>query len=204
MQSNDLLTQRNYPLQLKFKIGTVYNDFVATDAVGNTVAYVRQKIFKLKEHVIVYSNEQKEEILFEIRANKWLDFNTAYSFTDALGNPLGRVVRKGWKSIMKAHYIIYDEHDQTDLVINEKNAWVKVWDALFSEIPVLGMLSGYLFNPAYEVRNTEGSVICTLKKQKSFFGRRFELTNQTEMDAAEEDRVLLSLMMMILLERRRG
>ena len=142
--------------------------------------------------------------MFEIKANKWLDFNTSYSFTDANGNAVGRVVRKGWKSIWKSHYIIFDENDQTDLVINEKNAWVKVWDSLFSEIPIAGMFTGYLFNPTYLVTRPDGTIVCTLKKQASFFGRKFLLHLETNFEKGEEDRVLLSLMMMVLLERRRG
>ena len=202
--STDLLQSNYYPLELKFKIGTIHNDFIATDALGNTRGYVKQKLFKLKEHVTVFADEQQTEVKFEIKANKWLDFNTSYSFTDANGNPVGRVVRKGWKSIWKSHYIIFDENDQTDLVINEKNAWVKVWDSLFSEIPIAGMFTGYLFNPTYLVTRPDGTIVCSLKKQASFFGRKFLLNLETEFEKGEEDRVLLSVMMMVLLERRRG
>ncbi len=202
--STDLLLSNYYPLELKFKIGTIHNDFIATDALGNTRAYVKQKLFKFKEHVSVFTDDKQQELKFEIKANKWLDFNTSYSFTDANGNPVGRVVRKGWKSIWKSHYIIFDENDQTDLVINEKNAWVKVWDSLFSEIPIAGMFTGYVFNPTYLVTRPDGTIVCTLKKQASFFGRKFLLNLETEFEKGEEDRVLLSLMMMVLLERRWG
>ena len=38
----------DFPIDFRFKLGTISNDFVATDANGRTLAYVRQKMFKLK------------------------------------------------------------------------------------------------------------------------------------------------------------
>jgi uncharacterized protein YxjI len=204
MTTNDLLVNNHYPLNLQFKIGTIYNDFTATDALGNEMAYVKEKLFKFKEHVIIYTNTSKSEIKFEIKANKWLDFNASYLFTNASGNPVGRVVRKGWKSLWKCHYIIFDENDTTDLEIRENNAWVKVWDALLSEVPILGMFTGYVFNPSYSVKRPDGTLVCTVKKSASFFGRKFKVDAHSIFEKGEEDRILLSVMMMLLLERRRG
>jgi len=204
MQSNDLLDLNHYPLQLQFKIATLHNDFTATDALGNTIAYAKQKMFKLKEHVQVFDDTSQATIKYEIRANKWLDFNTSYSFTDGSGRNLGRVVRKGWRSVWKAHYQLFDENDQPDLLIQEKNAWVKVWDGLLSEVPLLGIFTGYLFNPAYTITRPDGTLVCTFKKEASFFGRKFTLHKEAEFEKGEEDRILPGVMMMILLERRRG
>ena len=136
----------NYPLNFTFKIGTLANDFTAKDANDQTIAYVRQKLFKLKEKVVVFSDETKKTEKYHIKANKWLDFNTAYNFTSAEGGNLGKVARKGWKSLWKAKYELYDEDDQQDLVIEEEKPWVKVMDALLCEVPILAMFSGYFFN----------------------------------------------------------
>lgn len=46
-----VLRNLNYPLDFKFKITTLSSDFNITDRNGNYVAYVRQKMFKLKEDV---------------------------------------------------------------------------------------------------------------------------------------------------------
>ena len=204
MSQTDLLEQNYYPIELKFRVTTLHNDFTATDSIGNVRAYARQKLFRLKEHVQIFGDTSQTELKWEIRANKWLDFNTSYSFTDASGNNLGRVVRKGWKSLWKAQYLIFDEHDNQDLEINEKNGWVKVWDSLLSEIPLLGIFTGYVFNPSYTIKRPDGTTVCELKKQPSFFGRKFTITNDAVFEKGEEDRVLLSTMMMVLLERRRG
>ena len=39
----------NYPLDFKFKITTLASDFNITDRDGKHIAYVRQKMFKLKK-----------------------------------------------------------------------------------------------------------------------------------------------------------
>ncbi len=193
-----------FPLNFTFKIGTLANDFTAKDANNETVAYVKQKLFKLKEQVIVYSDEKKTKEMFYIKANKWLDFNTTYNFTSADGTELGKIARKGWKSLMKAQYELYDENEKQDLVIKEENPWAKVFDSLFSEIPIIGMLTGYVFNPKYIITRPDGTLVARISKRKSFFGRRFSIDKLSEFESGEELRVLLGSMMLLLLERRRG
>jgi len=73
-----------------------------------------------------------------------------------------------------------------------------------SEIPLVGIFSGYFFNPTYVVTNLRDEVIVRLKKEKSFFGRKFVIEKVKSIDNDDDQRIILGLMMMILLERRRG
>ncbi|GGG38374.1 hypothetical protein GCM10011344_44050 [Dokdonia pacifica] len=197
-----------FPVNFEFNISTLANDFKATDASGQTIAYVRQKMFKLKEDIQIFNNDSKTKVNYRIKADKWLDFSTAYSFYDESAEnktkSFGKVVRKGWRSIWKAQYQIIDQNEKQQYTISEENAWVKVGDSLLGEIPILNFFTGYLFNPSYIVVDMNGNQIIRLKKLASFFGRKFELSKLGDMDADDDDRVMLSLMMMILLERRRG
>ena len=161
-------------------------------------------MFKFKEHVRVFTNESETDIAYEIKADKWIDFNTVYNFLKPDGNSIGSVARKGWRSIWKASYELFDENKNQDLLIQEKNPWVKVGDALLSEVPILGIFTGYLFNPSYTVKRPNGTLVCSFKKTPSFFGRKFELFKESEFEIGEEERVKLGLTMMVLLERRRG
>lgn len=194
----------SFPLDFTFRISTLANDFTAKDARGQTVAYVRQKLLKLVDEITVYNNETKSIVNYTIKANKWIDFSATYTFTNKMGKEIGRIARKGWASLWKAHYEIFDENQKPDLVVQEENGWIKVADALFSEIPFVGILTGYLFNPSYIVKRPNGTEVVRLKKEPSFWGRRFSVTKLNEFEEGEEDRILLGLMMMILLERRRG
>jgi len=193
-----------FPLQLTFKITTFSNDFLAYDANGNTVAYVRQKMLKIFEEVQVYSDDSRSELNYTIRANKWLDFSATYTFTNRMGFEIGRIVRKGWASLWKSHYEILDERQQQDLLIREENPWAKVFDSILGEIPGVGVLTGYLFHPSYIVTRPNGTQVVRLKKEPSFFGRKFSIDKLSAFESGEEERILLGLMMLILLERQRG
>lgn len=194
----------SFPLEFTFKISTFSNDFIVKDAHGQVIHFVRQKLFKFIEEVQVFNNESKSQLLYTIKANKWLDFSAAYIFTDQRGIEIGHVARKGWASLWKARYEVYNENKLQDLFISEENGWVKVGDAVLGEIPLLGMFTGYLFNPSYLVTRPDGTPVVRLKKEPSFFGRRFSVLKIDDFQEAEEERLVLSLMMMILLERRRG
>ncbi len=193
-----------FPLNLTFKISTFSNDFETKDANGNTIAYVRQKMLKLLEEVQVYSNDSRSELTHTIRADRWLDFSASYRFTNRNGLDIGRIVRKGWASIWKANYDIFDENEMHDLYVREENPWAKVFDSILSEVPVLGILTGYLFHPTYIVARPNGTQVARLTKIPSFFGRQFRIDKLNEFENGEEERLLLGLIMMILLERRRG
>ena len=193
-----------FPLNFTFKITTISNDFRVNDATGAEVAFVRQKLFKLKEEVQVFNDESRSQLNFTVKANKWLDFSASYVFYDNQERELGRIVRRGWKSLWKSSYDIYDENQQQDFSVNEENPLIKVFDGLFGDIPILGMFTGYFFNPTYLVTRPDGTAIARLSKEKSFFGRRFSVDKLAEFESGEENRLLLGLMMMILLERQRG
>ncbi|MFT7328073.1 MAG: hypothetical protein ACI870_000251 [Crocinitomicaceae bacterium] len=87
-----------YPLDFRFNIGTVANDFIATDADGIIAAYVRQNIIwkSMKREVVVYSDKNKEEKKYTINAETWLDFNIAYQFQNKNGEPVGKILKKGY------------------------------------------------------------------------------------------------------------
>ena len=193
-----------YPLFLKFKISTLSSDFNISDKNGNSLAYVRQKLFKLKEDVVVYNNESRTQENFRIRANQWIDFNASYAITDHTGKNLGKIARKGMRSIWKSTYDVLDEADQQKFTISEDNAWVKFFDGMVGEIPIIGMFTGYFLNPTYTVKGMDGKEYFKLKKMPSMFGRRFQLDRLIDIDDEDESLVVLSLLMMVLLERARG
>ncbi|CDT17213.1 MULTISPECIES: hypothetical protein [Sphingobacterium] len=195
----------NYPLSFLFKISTFHNDFTIKDSEDRTLFYVRQKLFKLKEEIMIFSDESRSEQQYSIKADRWLDFNANYTFTDHKTTEIiGKVGRKGMRSIWKANYNAFDRDGVEDYKIQEDNGWVKVGDSFLGEIPILNILTGYLFNPSYTMYDKEGNKVLQLQKKPSFFGRKFTLDKLAEVDPKDETRLILCFMMMILLERERG
>lgn len=194
----------NFPLNLSFKLLALANQIYVRDANGNLLGYVKQKMFKLKEDINIFADEQQQQLLFNIKADRMIDWSANYSFTDNRGNYLGSIKRQGTRSIWKASYDIFDSGGNHVYKISEENAWVKVADALFGELPLVGMFSGYVFNPSYVVSRTNGTPIAHLKKQPAMFEGKFQLANLSQLSTEEETRIVLSILMMTLLERRRG
>ncbi len=193
-----------YPLHLSFKLIALARQLSVRDARSDLVLYVRQKAFKIKESVTVFADAEQTRPLYTISADRVLDFSARYNFTDAAsGNHLGSVKRRGMKSFWKAHYETFDG-DRLAMTVREENAWTKILDSLVGEIPVVGMFTGYLFHPAYIVTRSDGTIIMRLEKQPAFLEGKFTITKHAELDHHEEVRALLSLVMLILLERRRG
>ncbi len=193
-----------FPVKFSFKITTLSNDFTATDATGTTVAYVRQKLFKLKESVIIYSNATKSQVLYTIKADRWLDWSAAYRIDEAGGRNLGKVARKGWGSIWKATYNIIDAQQKMQYKIQERSAWTRIADSFVGDIPILGFFTGYFLHPVYNVIDVNDVIVAQLHKRPSFFGREFEVVQLSAIDPEAKERMILGLMMMILLERERG
>ena len=192
-----------YPLTISFKIVAFAPQFSITDANGNLIAYVKQKLFKLKESVTVFADEAQKQPLYTINADRIIDFSARYNFSTSQGSSLGSVKRQGMRSIWKTHYDILDG-DNVSMSIHEENPWIKILDALFSELPIIGAFSGYVFHAVYLVSRSDGSVVMRLEKQPAFFEGKFLVEKKAQLSEVEEQRALLSLVMMLLLERSRS
>ena len=194
----------NYPITLSFKILAIANQIYVRDANGALLGYLKQKLFKLKEDINIFADEAQTQHLFNIKADRIIDWSANYSFTDAQGRQLGSIKRQGMRSIWKASYDLFDAAGNHAMKINEENGWVKVGDALFGELPIIGILSGYIFNPTYLVTRLDGTPVARLRKKPAFLEGKFELYRVGEMSTEEETRVVLGVLMMTLLERIRG
>ncbi|MEZ5425578.1 MAG: hypothetical protein R2747_04880 [Pyrinomonadaceae bacterium] len=194
----------NYPVDLSFKILALASQIYIRDANGVLMGYVKQKLLKLKEDINVYSDENQNQVLFNIKADRIIDFSARYNFTSSNGQFLGSIKRQGRRSIWKANYEISDENNNQIMQINEENAWVKVGNALVGELPVIGIFTGYFLNPAYLVSENGGATIMRIQKQPAFMESKFQLVPQIQIPAEKETLILLSALTMVLLERARG
>jgi hypothetical protein len=201
-----MLHQPQYPLHITFKIWTLApNKVSVTDNQGKLLFVMRQKAFRLKEVIVIYGDEQMTMPLYEIKADRIIDFSARYNFTDTQGMELGGVKRQGMKSLWQARYDLFDSTAQTPIMtIQEENSWVKVGDALCSEIPLLGLFTGYFFNPSYTLNRPDGAIVMRLSKIPGFLSRHFTIQQVDRLNDREEIQAILSVLMMIFLERNRG
>src|SRR3954463_1224968 len=85
------------------KVMTLFSpQFHFYDEHENMIGYLKQKAFKLKEDIRLYSDESMTHELLTIKARKILDFSSAYDVMDsATQQKVGALKRRGWKSMLK-------------------------------------------------------------------------------------------------------
>ena len=77
-------------------------------------------------------------------------------------------------------------------------------DSILGGIPILGLATGYLFHPKYLSTRTSGQPAMRLTKQAAFWEGRFMIEKLGELSPREELNLILSYLMLVMLERKRG
>lgn len=194
-----------YPLEAKFKLFSIGQTVLIRDSQQKLVCCVKQKAFKLKEDITVFSDEAQKSPMFSIKADKIIDWSASYTVREPDGDEVCVVRRKGARSIWKATYEIHmgGKHAYT---ITEKNPWSKVFDAMVSEVPILGMFTGYMFHPVYAAHagGEDGPEAMQAKKMNAFLEGKFGITAGPALKAEDEIPLLMGFFMVLLLERLRG
>ncbi len=201
----------DYPLNLRFKLIALAPRIIVADNKMKEVLYVSQKVLKLREDIRIYNNQDQEREIYNIQAEKILDFNTRYNFFRSdTRDHIGSVKAKGWRSIWSATYMIDDLFEKQMMFIKEDNPWVKIADSIIDDIPVIGMFSGYFLHPSYTAYRSknlgdQSQPIMRITKKPAFFESSFSIELlDPEIDRDQELSALLSFMLMVQFMRRRG
>jgi uncharacterized protein YxjI len=92
--------------------------FFIDNAEGNTIGYCKQKAFRIREDIRIYTDESQAKELIRISTKSIWDISGTYEIFDAQGTKIGAVKRKGIRSTF-----IRDE-----------------WDMLSPEAAVIGTM----------------------------------------------------------------
>lgn len=101
------------PLKVRRKSAMkIGHEVFITDQSDNLLLWVKQKGFKLKEDIRVYSDSSRSEERLTIQSAKILDFNAAFHVIDPqTGERIGGFRRKGWSSMLQDEWQILDVND---------------------------------------------------------------------------------------------
>ncbi len=192
-----------YPLTLNFKIAALAPQISVTDASGREILYVRQRLLKLRDKIRVFADSSQSQELYEINADRILDFSAMFTFTDSQGRTVGSVQRQGLRSLWRATYEIQGPTGLFTIV--EEQPWLKVIDHYVEEIPIVGMFTGMFFSPTYGIQSgASGQTALRITKHRTFLSRTFRIDNLAgPLPEGDEVATLLGTMIMVLHERRR-
>jgi uncharacterized protein YxjI len=83
------------------------------DPHGKVAFYSKQKAFKLKEDIRLYTGEDMRTEVLSIQARQIIDFSAAYDVIDPNTNAkVGAFKRKGMRSLVKDEWIIMNAEDR--------------------------------------------------------------------------------------------
>ncbi len=83
------------------------------DPLGDLVMFSEQKMFRLREDIRVFSDENKSQEVLSIQARQIIDFSAAYDVVDALTNQkVGVLRRRDLQSILRDEWEVLDANDR--------------------------------------------------------------------------------------------
>lgn len=97
---------------LKRQVFALAGKFRFYDQSGKLLLFSQQKMFKLREDIRVYADEEKTQEVLMIKARQIMDFSAAFDVVDsATGQKVGALRRKGLASILRDEWEILDVGD---------------------------------------------------------------------------------------------
>ena len=168
------------------------------DETGNLVGYCKQKAFKLREDIRLFSDESMTTPLLTLSARSIIDFGVTFDVTLPTGESLGSLRRKGLKSsFVRDEWLLFDEHGADAAIIREKNATMAILRRMHEVIAALSPQT-------YEVISNDTRNIATFKQRFNPFVYRLVVTIH-EQDDQLDDLVLLGAGCLIAaIEGRQG
>jgi len=168
------------------------------DETGNLVGYCKQKAFKLREDIRLFSDESMTTPLLTLSARSIIDFGVTFDVTLPTGESLGSLRRKGLKSsFVRDEWLLFDEHGADAAIIREKNATMAILRRMHELIAALSPQT-------YEVISNDTCNIATFKQRFNPFVYRLVVTIH-EQDDQLDDLVLLGAGCLIAaIEGRQG
>ena len=160
--------------------------FHVYDQHGQVVAYCKQKAFKLKEDIRLYTDESLSTPLVVLQTKQIIDFGATFSVTLPSGEVIGSFRRKGLKSsFLRDHWDVFDNEGQLIAELRERGGF-----APFAR-RYIDLVAAF-FPQKYDLHPADGGPpIASIRQHFNWFVYRLGVTVHRE-DAQLDDLMLLS------------
>ncbi len=164
-------------------------------ADGQLAGYCKQKAFKLKEDLRVFTNESQTDELFRISARSVIDFGSTYDVKLPSGESLGSLRRKGLASIMRDTWLVFDPNDNQIASLREDSGTKAMMRRLMGDY-------SSLMPQRFALETTDGRTIATYRTHFNLFIYRLGITIHTEDDQLDDLVVLAAGCLLAAIEGR--
>ncbi|MFC1807876.1 hypothetical protein ACFL0T_05865 [Candidatus Omnitrophota bacterium] len=163
--------------------------FRILDSEGNLLFYSRQKIFKLREDIRIFGDQEMNQELLNIQARQILDFAASYDVVDSsTQQKVGALRRRGWGSITRDHWEILDNNDNPIASIKE-------------DTTLLALIRRFLINiipQSYSIESSAGESLGTLKQRFNPFLHIFDVDFSMSQDSTLDRRLGTAAVILLL------
>lgn len=165
------------------------------DPSGNVAFYSKQKAFKLKEDIRVYTGEDMKDEVLTITARNFIDLAATYDVVDPHGNiKVGSLKRKGLKSVIKDEWSILDANDREIGLIQEDGM-------------LLALIRRFLTNlvPQTYFGTVNGKQVCAFKQNFNPFVMKINLDFSMDTDGLLDRRLgIAAAILLCAIEGKQG
>ena len=180
--------------RIRKKTLTIGNKYWLEDQSGTIIGFCKQKLFKLKEDIRIYSDENESHELFCIKQEQIMDAWGKFSVIDTASNTkLGYVKRNIISAFIKDTWEIYTVSDQLVGRVVESSTGMAL---------ARKFMPGGALIPEKMVLEMDGQVRANIKQDFKIIGDIWEMDCQM-MPSNFDRRVLLAcILLMGMIERR--
>ena len=167
------------------------------DARGAVVGFCKQKAFKLKEDLRIYTSEACAEEFILMKARNIIDFGATYDITLPDGSKIGSARRKGLAStFLRDHWLIYNPEGVQIGEVNEDSSGLALARRF---VPLVGIIAPQ----KYDVKRLDNpEPVATLRTHMNIFIRRLGIRiHRTDPDL-DEIMILAIGCLLTAMERR--
>jgi hypothetical protein len=164
--------------------------FDVFDAEGKPIAHCRQKAFKLKEDLRLFTDADRTTELLAIRARNIIDFSGMYDVTLPTGEVLGSARRKGLRSVLRDEWTIHGA-DGSEIARMREDSQLAALLRRFVDYAALLMPEKFSM-----VRQSDGATLATFRTHFNPFVYRLSIAIHLE-DPQLDDLVILAVGCMI-------
>jgi uncharacterized protein YxjI len=157
--------------------------FHVYDPQGGIVGYCKQKAFKLKEDIRIYTDESMSQEWLVIKARSMLDFGATYDVTLADGSVIGSLRRKGLKStFLRDSWMVFDNQNRQIADLTEDGSFLALLRRYVDYVSLF-------FPQKFTMTRTDGSVVARFRQHFNLFVYRLSIA--VEKDDPELDDLMI-------------
>lgn len=163
---------------------------------GELCAYAQQKRFNIKEKVLFYTDETKQQQLFSFRAEKALDIHGRYFVEDTEGTLLGTFKKDFTKSLLSSTWYVLDSADAHIFTATESNTALAAIRRYVGYIPFIGDFADIIaafFKYHFVFSEVSSGSVVGMYRKTTLFRDHYRLDFANEAYDKLDSRVFMSI-----------